>query len=220
MIGPPVAAADSPGAAYAVGVQQRRLGTALAPVGSPAMLYGEWVRLITGGEPGSGRVRHLADDGFLVDVDEQVALRDVRLDSARRVIDLRECRAGRPCYFISDRLLRGEDCVPAPGCPTVDSDTGDVRAVQVATLLHREPAQNVLYRLRTERPISSITEPTGTVLWDHSPYFLLHFPDLPAEDTTLVLTIRYEDGGTDRMTMRFRAPIEAQAPSGATTTAP
>ena len=102
----------------------------------------------------------------------------------------------------------------------MDSDTGNVRAVQVATLLHREPAQNVLYRLRTERPISSITEPTGAVLWDHSPYFLLHFPNQPAEDTTLVLTIRYADGGTDHMTMRFRAPIEAQAPSGATTTAP
>ena len=89
-----------------------------------------------------------------------------------------------------------------------------MRAVQVATLLHREPAQNVLYQLRTERQITSITEPTGAAHWDHSPYFLLHFPNQPAEDTTLVLTIRYADGGTDHMTMRFRAPIDAQAPSG------
>ena len=95
-----------------------------------------------------------------------------------------------------------------------------MRAVQVATLLNRVPAQNVLYQLRTQRQIRSITEPTGAVLWDGSPYFLLHFPAQPAEDTTLVLTIRYEDGGTDRMTMRFRAPIDGQAPSGATTTAP
>jgi hypothetical protein len=58
------------------------------------------------------------------------------------------------------------------------------------------------------------------VLWDNSPYFLLSFPGLPAEDTTLVLTIRYADGGADRMTMRFRAPIEGDAPSGATTTVP
>ena len=52
----------------------------------------------------------------------------------------------------------------------------------------------MIYELRTERQISSITEPTGTVLWDQSPYFLLHFTRTAAEDTTLVLTIRYADG--------------------------
>jgi hypothetical protein len=212
-----VSADDSPGAAFAVGVQAREVGTALAPARSPAMLYAEWARLTTGGEPGSGPVRGLDDDGFLVDVDEQVALRDVQVGDGGQVVDMRECRAGGNCPFMADRVTPGPECEPAPGCPTVDSESGTLRAVQVASLHHREPEQNLIYEIRTEREVTSITEPARAVHWDgESPYFLVQFPRITDEDNTLVLTIRYADGGSDRLTMRFRA--EGAVPPGATTT--
>jgi hypothetical protein len=93
-----------------------------------------------------------------------------------------------------------------------------LRAVQVATLHHREPAQNLIYEIQTEREVTTLSDPTRVVKWDAaSPYFLLEFPRLTPEDTTLVLTIRYADGGTDRLTMRFLAPLEGA--QGATKTA-
>ena len=212
-----MAAGDSPEAAYAVGVHSRRLGTDLAPPGSAAMLYAEWARLVTGGEPGSGQVRGLEDDGFLVEVDETVALRDVRVGEGGKATDVRECRANRPCVLISDRLIMQAPCDPAPGCPTVDSDSGLVRAVQIANLPIREPQQNLIYELRTEQQITRISEPDGNVFWDgKSNYFVLQLDGIPDEDTSLRLTITYADGATDRMTMNFNAPTEG--PAGATTT--
>jgi hypothetical protein len=184
------------------------------------MLYAEWARLITGGEPGSGQVRRLEDDGFLVDVDEEVALRRLQVDDTGAVTDVQECRDTGTCAFLSDQIVRPEPCEPQPGCPTVDSDTGAVRAVQVASLHHREPVQIVIYQLQTEQQITSLTEPAARVFWDdNSDFFVLSFPRQPAEDTTLVLTITFADGQRDRLTMRFNAPIEG-APAGATTTAP
>jgi serine/threonine protein kinase len=216
-IGPPVTAGESPAAAYAVGVQARRPGAEIAAPGSPAMLYAEWARLVTRGEPGSRQVRSLQNDGFLVEVDEQVALRNVRLN-AGSATDVRECRADRACAYISDRILRVEPCEPAPGCPTVDSDRGVVRAAQVANLLIREPQQNVIYELQTEQEITRISEPGGHIFWDTgSDYFVLQLGGIPDVDTTLRLTLTFADGTTDRMTMNFNVPTDIPT-AGATTT--
>ena len=165
------------------------------------MLYAEWARLFTGGEPGAGQVRSLTDEGFLVDVDQRVALRDVRLDDAGRATDVRECRANRACTFISDRLVPDRECEPADGCATVDSDSGALRAVHVATLLLRYPAHDHLYQLRTERQVTGVSDPARVARWDGlSDYLLVSFPERPPAETTLRLTITYADGGTDRLT--------------------
>ena len=122
-IGPPVTASDSPEAAYAVGVQARRPSTELAVPGSAAMVYAEWARLIDGGEPASGQVRSLEDAGFLVDVDEQVALatcgwtkRDWRPTSASAAPT-----APAPSSRMSSFGERTAS--PRPGAATVDSDS-------------------------------------------------------------------------------------------------
>jgi hypothetical protein len=143
-----------------------------------------------------------------VRVDERVALRDIRMNDAGLATDVRECRADEPCVFISDRLLRGRECEPADGCATVDSDSGDLRAVHVATLLHRGSAQHVIYELRTDREVTGVSDPAGVAGWDgQSDYLLLRFGDRPTADTTLRLTITYAGGATDRLTMNFDAPV-------------
>ena len=86
--------------------------------------------------------------------------------------DFNECRASRPCQTMGDRVVAGRECEPAPGCPTVDSDNGDLRAVHVASLTHRD-APNLIYELRTDREIASITDASNTVIWDGGDYMLL-----------------------------------------------
>ncbi len=202
-VGPPVAANDSPAAAYAVGIQTRQLGAQLARPGSAAMLYAEWVRLVTGGEPSADPVRSLEDEGFLVEADATVALLDVRLGAGGTVTDVRECRVKLPCTLVSDRVIMQAPCDPAPGCPTADSDTGLTRAVQIATLLIREPEQNLVYQLRTEQQITRISAPDDNVFWDgESSYFVLQ----PDQGTSTQLTLTYADGATDRITLNFVAP--------------
>ena len=182
-------------------------------------MYAEWVRLVTRGRPGSGQVRSLQDDGFLVEADETIALRDVRVGQSGKATDVRECRANGRCASISERLIMQAECEPAAGCPTVDSDLGLVRAVQIANLPIREPQQNLIYELRTEQQITRVSEPGGNVFWDgERPYFVLQLDAIPDQDTTMRLTLTYADGRTDRMTMNFNAPAEPTA-GGATTTA-
>ena len=92
-----------------------------------------------------------------------------------------------------------------------------LRAVQVATLGHRLPQQNVIYELRTTQQITSVARaPHCRVIWDgKSPYFLLHFDgEPPTGHNARSSPIRYADGTGDELTMRFRAPEE----SGPTTT--
>ena len=163
-------------------------------------------------------MRSLQDDGFLVEADERVALRDIRLDAARQATDARECRAGSSrCPFISDLLVPDRECEPADGCATVDSDSGALRAVHVATMLLRPPAHDHLYQLRTDRQITGVSDPARVAKWDgRSDYLLVSFPERPPAETTLRLTITYADGGTDRLTMNFEFPM----PAAATTTNP
>ena len=98
-------------------------------------------------------------------------------------------------------------CDPAPGCPTADSDTGLTRAVQIATLLIREPEQNLLYQLRTEQQITRISAPDDNVFWDgESSYFVLQPDGTPDQRTSTQLTLTYADGATDRITLNFDAP--------------
>ena len=146
---------------------------------------------------GLGAVRQLADDGFLVDADEQVDLRSLRLDGAQHVIDLRECRAGRPCYFISDRLLaertRSRDGLSDGrlGLRRRAGGPGREHSFHLAG-----PPDGSTSCAPSGRSAAS-PSPPGPCCGTTSAYFLLHFPDLPGEDTTLVLTIRYADGGSD-----------------------
>jgi hypothetical protein len=157
-------------------------------------------------------VRRLADDGFLVEVDEKVALRDLRLDAAGKATDVRECRADGRCRFVSELLVPDQECEPADGCATVDSDSGALRAVHVATLLHRPPAHHHLYQLRSDREIAAISDPARVAAWDgRSDYLLVSFAERPPAYTTLRLTITYADGGTDQLTMNFEIPMPAAA---------
>jgi hypothetical protein len=209
-IGPAVAASDSPEAGYAVGVHTRQVGADLAVPGSAALIYAEWARLVAGAEPADGQVRSLEDDGFLVTVDEQVALRDIQLDGAGKATDVRECLPGNRCPFISDVLQPDSECEPAIGCATVDSASGTLRAIHVATLLNRRPSVYYVYQLRTEREITAILEPGGSAKWDgKSDYLVLSFGGLPPAYSTETLTVSYADGGTDQLIMSFEIPLSA-----------
>jgi serine/threonine protein kinase len=216
VIGPAVTASDSPQAAYAVGVHTRRPGSDIAVAGSPALLYAEWARLDTD-EAGSGQVRSLEDDGFLVEVDEPVALRDVRVDSAGKATDVSECREEGRCQLVSAMLVPDSECEPADGCATVDSSSGALRAVHVATLLNRRPAVFHIYQLRSEREVTGIFDPSRIAKWDgESEYLVLSFDEIPPAYSTLTLTVSYADGGTDQLIMNFEIPL----PAATTTTAP
>jgi hypothetical protein len=185
----------------------------VAVAGSPALLYAEWARLDTD-EAGAGQVRSLEDDGFLVEVDETVALRDVRVDSAGKATDVSECRAEGACQLISEVLVPDSECEPADGCATVDSRSGTLRAVHVATLLNRRPAVFHLYQLRSEREVTAIFEPTGDAKWDgESDYLLISFGAVPRPFSTLTLTITYADGETDQLVMNFEIPVSATTTS-------
>jgi hypothetical protein len=209
-----VSASDSPQAAYAVGVHTRQPGGEVAVAGSPALLYAEWARLDTE-EAGSGQVRSLEDDGFLVEVDETLALRDVTVDSSGNATDVSECRAEGSCQLISEALVPDSECEPADGCATVDSNSGALRAVHVATLLNRRPAIFHMYQLRSEREVTGIFDPTRAAKWDGmSDYLLISFDELPPAYSTLTLTVSYADGGTDQLIMNFEIPL----PGAATTT--
>ena len=111
-------------------------------------------------------------------------------------------------------------CDPAAGCPTVDSDTGLVRAVQIATLLIREPQQNLIYELRTEQQITRISEPDGNVFWDgKSNYFVLQLDADPRPRTRRCGSpSRTPTAPPTGMTMNFNAPTEAPAGDATTTT--
>ena len=72
------------------------------------------------------------------------------------------------------------ECEPADGCATVDSASGDLRAIHVATLLHRRPAYNYVYQLRSEREVTGIFDPGGAAKWDgQSEYLIVSFDTLP-----------------------------------------
>ena len=155
-------------------------------------------------------MRSLEDDGFLVTVDEQVALRDIQLDGAGKATDVRECLPGNRCPFISDVLQPDSECEPAIGCATVDSASGTLRAIHVATLLNRRPSVYYVYQLRTEREITAILEPGGSAKWDgKSDYLVLSFDGLPPAYSTETLTVSYADGGTDQLIMSFEIPLSA-----------
>jgi hypothetical protein len=210
-----MAATDSPQAAYAIGVHTRQVGGEIAVAGSPALLYAEWARLETGGGAGTGQVHSLADDGFLIELDETVALRYVQVDSAGLATDASECRAGASCQPISQLLIPDSECVPADGCATVDSNSGALRAVHVGTLLNRSPAVFHIYQLRSDREVAAIVDPSRAAKWDgRSDYLLISFDALPPAYSTLTLTISYADGGTDQLIMNFEIPL----PGAATTT--
>jgi serine/threonine protein kinase len=216
-VGPPVTEPSTPAETFAVGVQNRRIGSEIAAPISPAMLYAEWVRLLEGPEAVEGPVRQLEDDGLLVVADEPVAVRDVQVEGGQ-VVDFTECHADRSCLRISAMTVPTPACEPAAGCPTVDSQNGRVRAVQVATLNHRWPEPNVIYELRSEVPVTAIGEATRSVRFDgQSQYFLLHLDSAPDEDTPLILRITLADGTRDEIRMNFNAP-EPAPPAAATTT--
>jgi hypothetical protein len=185
----------------------------VAVAGSPALLYAEWARLDTD-EAGTGQVRNLENDGFLVEVDETVAVRDVRVDSAGNPTDASECRAEGRCQLVSAMLVPDSECEPADGCATVDSRSGALRAVHVATLLNRRPAVFHLYQLRSEREVTAVFEPTGAAKWDgESDYLLISFDAVPRAFSTLTLTVTYADGGTDQLVMNFEIPVSATTTS-------
>ena len=161
-------------------------------------------------------MRSLEDDGFLVEVDEILALRDVRVDAAGNATDLSECRAEGRCQLVSAMLVPDSECEPADGCATVDSRSGTLRAVHVATLLNRRPAVFHLYQLRSEREITAIFDPTGAARWDgQTDYLLIRFEAVPRAYSTLTLTVTYADGETDQLIMNFEIPV----PAATTTTA-
>ena len=185
------------------------------------MLYAEWVRLVTGGEPGSGRVRQPCRRR--VPRRRRRAGRPPRgptrqLTTGRRpprvprrttlllhVRPVAARRGLRPRPRLPDGRLRHGGCAGRPGCD----------AASIA-----EPAQNVLYELRTERPIRSITEPTGSRALGPQPVLPPPLPqpagrghDARADDPLRRRRHRPHDDevpGADR----------GAAPSGATTTAP
>jgi hypothetical protein len=201
-VGAEVTSATGPEAAYALAAAQRGDPRQVASAGSPAWFYLQWLRLA---EPsGAGGVTATAD-AFGVAADRAVTLSGfVVADGV--VSSFTEC-ADTVCQPIDAAVLMADPaCQPAPGCPHLRSDGGEVMAFQRASLTWRWPTQILLYELvvTSDRTIVAVHEPNGRVHYDAATSYLVAvFPDQPVPGTRDDLTITFTDGSSDVVTVFY-----------------
>lgn len=204
-IGAAVTTASGPAAAFALGVQQRDDPRAHAAAGSPALWYGQWLRATS--PPPTGPVT-ATGSGFAVTADRPVELRDFRVEGGV-VTSFSECAAAG-CVSLEAAVTApaDPDCRPAPGCPNLRSQSGDVTAYQRATLLVRWPAHILVYELVVDpglgRAVTTVEEPNAAVHYDTTTgYMVITFAERPEAGTRHHLTITFDDATTDSMTIYY-----------------
>ena len=200
--GATVEQATGPESAFALGLQGRADPRTVAAPGSPALWYAEWARLA--GADAAGPVI-ATGDGFAVVADAPVVLTDFVVTDGL-ITTFTEC-AGSTCTPVDANLAPvPADCQPGPNCPHVRSRTGAVTAYQRATLLLRWPAQILVYELvpAEGRTVTAVAEPNGAIRYDPATsYLVATFADRPAPGTTHQLTITFDDGSTDSLTIYY-----------------
>jgi serine/threonine-protein kinase len=202
-VGAEVTAAQGPESAYALAVQQRANPAATAAPGSAAWYYAEWLRTSVPGA--SGPVTATAS-GFRVDADQPVELRDFVVTGGL-VTDFTEC-VGDTCTPLSSQVILTAECMPAPGCGSVASSSGDVIAFQRATLVLRWPEQVLFFELVPDegvtRTIVDVAEPNDAVHYDPETRSLVAvFPDTPPAGTEDRLVVRYDQGDPDAIEIHY-----------------
>lgn len=202
-VGSPISEPNGPEAAYAVALQQRANPLAVAPAGSPAMLYAQWIRVA--GAPADQPVTATAN-GFAVTADQPVTLQDFRTDGGL-VTSFSEC-VGDVCTPIDAMTeVPPQDCVPAPGCPHLRSQNGDISAMLRATLFPRWPARMLLFELLPDDAtpaVVTVQNPNQVVHYDPDTHYLvILFDDQPPSGTRHQLTINLDDGTTDQLSIFY-----------------
>lgn len=200
VIGQPIANTDIPEAVFAQGVQARAAGVSLAPAGSPAMVYAQWVRTVAA--PATGPVT-AATEGYAVMTDVPVVLNDFVVE-AGEVTSLTEC-AETDCIPLSAGVILTPECSSNDSaCTTVRSRGGAVTAVKRADIGLRFPARNALYELQSSRTIVSAVNPDGHVKFDpETNLFVLSFADAPLPGTRDLITITFDNGDIDDLIITY-----------------
>ena len=191
-----------------VGGGARELPEALAPANSPARYYAEWVWAFGPVERGplvAGRT------GYIIESDDDVELSNFRVNDAGQIVDFTECLPnGDRCAPLRAGINRRSDnCAPAPGCPTVQSATGNVTLYLRATIVMHWPEQSLIYEIDAPgSEIASIGEPTGRLRYTPgSPYAVAVYDGQPGQSNIQVLLITYSTGETDEVRLTFNAPM-------------
>ncbi|CAN5543869.1 hypothetical protein BH24ACT5_BH24ACT5_13820 [soil metagenome] len=201
VVGQPITNVGIPEAVFAQGLQARAAGSTLAPAGSPAMLYAQWVRTVAA--PATGPVT-AADEGYAVMTDVSAVLSDfVVVDG--QVTTLRECAEGFGCESLTDGVILTPECSSNDSaCTTVRSRGGSVTAVKRADIALRFPARSALYELDTNRTITSLTNSDGRVRFDpETNLFVVSFADTPIAGTRDLITITFDNGDTDELIITY-----------------
>jgi hypothetical protein len=98
--------------------------------------------------------------------------------------------------------------MPAPGCGSVASSSGDVIAFQRATLVLRWPEQVLFFELVPDegvtRTIVDVAEPNNAVHYDPETRSLVAvFPNTPPPGTEHRLVVTYTEGNPDIIEIHY-----------------
>ena len=204
-IGAAVATATQPEAAFAVDLQRRANPLGHSPASSPAMLYAQWLRMVV---PSPSDPVTATAEGFEVSADGRVELRDF-LRTGDQISSFTECGT-TGCVPLADVVTTPADpeCEPGTDCPHVRSQSGEVTAYQRATLLVRWPAQILFYELVIDpsagHRLTAVDEPDGAVHYDaETGYLVATFDERPQPGTRHQLTLTFDDGSTDTMSIYY-----------------
>jgi hypothetical protein len=178
----------------------------LAPTDSTARWYAEWVWAYGTSERGDVVA---GPRGFIVDgADDRFELTNFETDPAGFVISFDECPLDPelPCASTNLIQLDTNECPPADGCPTLQSP-GGILAYHRASILMHPPRHVLIYEIvQGPQPVASIDEPTHQVRFvPGKPYFMPVYEEEPGQTTFQTLTVRYQDGSSDRIELAFNA---------------
>jgi serine/threonine protein kinase len=202
---------DDLGAQFALGVQNRDLPATIAPPGSRARLYAEWVWAIGPAEPGPVVASRR---GFVIASNTPVEIFDFQIAEGA-IVDFSECRRvgdEQRCSSLAEHLERVDnECPPGENCPTLRTSTGETFAFLRAYIRMHHPQEVLVYQIAIpDRVVASIAEPTSRIAFEPgSGYFIAFYEGIPAPGTEQLLTVTYEDGTTDRVIVAFNMPAPA-----------
>jgi hypothetical protein len=208
---------DDLGAQFALGIQAGAVSAEIAPPGSRARLYAEWVWAIA--PPERGAVLATAR-GFLIQSNTPVEIFGFQYAEGT-IVDFGECRtvgdAERCASLDADIEPVVDECPPGENCPTLQTSSGETFAYQRAFIRMHHPQEVLVYEIVVAgRVVTSIAEPTSRVAFvPGSRYFIAFYEGIPPAGTRQLLTVTYEDGTSDEVTVAFNMP-----PSATTTTVP
>jgi tRNA A-37 threonylcarbamoyl transferase component Bud32 len=198
VVGQPITDSSTPTRAVARSLQARTIDLGAIAAGSPLYFYAQWLRLTT---PVPADAAVATATGYRITADGEVQIGGFEAGDAGTLSSATECASGGSCIALDaavtvDPACNAADCV-------FSSTTLQASIRRLAALNVRPPSTTLLYQLASTRPVIGVAGGAGPLPYDTtSGLVALKLDAAPARDTTSVLTVTYDDGSTDELTVK------------------